>query len=238
MTKSPRRDVQREAAAAVAWLRQRGSKAAREGMARYAIPSDKAFGLSVGLIQQLGKQLGQDHDLAQALWDTGWYEARLLACFVDDPEQVTPRQMDRWCREFDNWGIVDTACFKLFDQSRHAWGRVGPWVRRRGEFQRRAGVVLLACLALHDKTTGDAPFARGLVLMERAATDDRNFVKKGVSWAVRAIGGRTPALNAAAIAMAHRLIASPHAAARWVGRDVLKPLSSPALKKRLARHKK
>jgi 3-methyladenine DNA glycosylase AlkD len=236
--KVPRRSTDQAAAGAVAWLKQHGSRSARDGMVRYGLPSDKAFGVSIAGIQKLARQLGPSHELAEALWDSGWYEARLLACFVDQPERVTVAQMDRWCRDFDNWGIVDTACFKLFDQSKHAWGRIGPWARRRGEFQKRAGVVLLACLALHDTETVDAPFAKGLVLLERVATDERNFVKKGVSWAIRAIGGRSAALNVAAIALAHRLIASPEAAARWTGRDVLKPLSSPALKKRLARNRK
>jgi len=190
-------------------------------MARYGIPSDKAFGVSVGTLQQMAKRLGKNHDLAAALWDTGWYEARMLASFVAEPARITSAQMDRWCRDFDNWAICDTVCFHLFDRTPHAWRMVAQWCRRSGEFVKRAAFALLASLALHDKGAGDEPFARSLPLIERAATDQRNFVKKGVSWALRSVGRRSPALNAAAVMVARRLADSPQAAARWVGKDAL-----------------
>src|SRR5262247_3763041 len=102
-------------------LKKMGSKSVRDGMSRFGIPNDNAFGVSVGRIQKLGKELGRNHEFALALWQTGVYEARMLAAFVDDPKLVTPAQMDRWCRDFDNWGIVDTVCFKLFDETPYAW---------------------------------------------------------------------------------------------------------------------
>src|SRR3989442_8696835 len=125
----------------------------------------------------------------------------MLACFVDEPESVTPAQMDRWSRDFDNWAICDTACFHLFDRTPHAWRKVDAWAGRRDEFVKRAGFALLASLALHDKSTGDAPFLKGLAMIEREADDDRNFVKKAANWALRAIGGGGVA--------AHRTAAPP-----------------------------
>ncbi len=107
-------------------------------MARYAIPTDKAFGVSMGQIQQLAKRLGRNQELAQALWDTGWYEARMLAAFVDEPEGVTPSQMDCWCKDFDNWGHCDTVCFTLFDQTPHAFKKVAQWSKRKDDFVKRA----------------------------------------------------------------------------------------------------
>jgi 3-methyladenine DNA glycosylase AlkD len=182
----------------------------------------------------LAKRLGHNHEVAVALWGTGWYEARLLTSFVDEPTRVTPAQMDRWCRDFDNWGVCDTVCFHLFDRTPHAWAKVAQWHDDRGEFVRRAAFALLASLALHDKRTGDEPFVESLALIERAATDERNFVKKGVSWALRLIGRRNPALNGHAVTVARRLSASTHAAARWVGRGALKELTSPLVKRQLA----
>ena len=230
--KGARRPLAKEVEAAVASLKRLATKSTRDGMARYGLPSDKAFGVPVGAIQKLARQLGQNHELAVALWDTGWYEARMLAAFVDEPERVTPAQMDRWCRDFDNWGIVDTVCFKLFDRTPYAFDKVEQWASRRDEFGKRAGVVLLACLALHDKRTGDEPFVRGLSFVERAATDERNFVKKAVSWALRSIGRRNSKLHAAAVAVAQRLSASPQAAAGWVGKDALRELTSTAVTRR------
>ena len=123
---------------------------------RYGIVTPKAFGVPMGTIQLLAKRLGTDHELAAALWATGWYEARLLCAYVDDPARVTPAQMDRWVRDFDNWGICDTVCFKLFDRTPHAWAKVAPWSRRRDEFGKRAAFALLASLGLHDKRAGMA----------------------------------------------------------------------------------
>ena len=215
------------------WLERRGTRRYREGLARYGIVAPKSFGVSVGAIRQLGKRLGRDHDLAAALWETGWYEARMLTAFVDDPARVTPAQMDRWAADFDNWAICDTLCFHLFDRTPHAWRKIASWSRRRDEFVKRAAFALLASIALHDKSTGDEPFLRSLALVERAAADERNFVKKGVSWALRGVGRRSPALNARAIATARRLSKSSEAAARWVGRDALRELTSPLVRRQL-----
>jgi 3-methyladenine DNA glycosylase AlkD len=211
--------------AVVASLKRLGTKKTRDGMARYGLPSDKAFGVAVNQIQKLGKSIGRNHVLAEALWNTGWYEARMLAAFIDEPEKVTPSQMDRWCRDFDNWGICDTVCFHLFDRSPHAFRKVEQWSRRRDEFCKRAAFALLASLAGHDKKTSDDEFANCLILVERAAGDDRNFVKKGVSWALRGIGRRSPALKANALEVAKRLALSPDASARWVGKDALRDLT-------------
>ena len=218
----------------LAWLERTGTKRERKGMARYAIPSDKAFGVPVGVLQKKAKEVGRDHELALALWKTDRYEARMLAAFLDDPARVTPAQMDRWCREFDSWAICDTVCLHLFDRTPHAWDKVALWSRRRDEFVRRAAFALLAGLALHDRRSGDTPFARSLSLIERAADDERNFVKKAVSWALRAVGGRSPALHQAAVAAAGRLAKSAVPSARWIGRDALRQLASPATQKRLA----
>jgi 3-methyladenine DNA glycosylase AlkD len=226
--------LEKEVQAVLKWLKRRGTKRNREGMARYAIPSTNAFGVSVADIRLLARRLGRNHELALALWETGWYEARMLTAFVDEPERVTPAQMDRWCRDFDNWAICDALCFHLFDRTPRAFQKVMQWCDHREEFVRRAAFALLASLALHDKNTGDEPFARCLPLIERAAIDERNFVKKGVSWALRGVGRRSRALNAAAVKVARRLSTSPQAAARWIGRDALKELTSPAVIRRLA----
>jgi len=219
---------------ALAWLKRHSSKANRDGMARYAIPSDNALGVSVANIRVLGKRLGRNHELAGALWDTGVYEARMLTSFVDEPERVTAAQMDRWSRDFDNWAIVDTLCFHLFDRTPHAWQKVAQWHDREEEFVKRAAFALLWGLTVHDKRAGDAQFIEALRFIERAATDDRNFVKKAVNMALRAIGKRNPALNTAAVAVARRLAESAEAPARWVGKDALRELAGPGVTRRLA----
>lgn len=221
-----------DVAAALAWLKRNSSPKVREGMARYGLPSDKALGVSVGNIQKLGRQLGHDHKLAGALWATGIYEARLLAAYVGDPAELTSAQMDRWCRGFDNWGVLDTICFVLFNRSPHAWKKTAQWCKRKPEFERRAGFVLLACLPWRDESD-DARFLHGLELIEQGATDGRNFVKKGVNWALRSVGRRSRRLHLAATALAKRLAASDDATARWVGRDAYRQLTGPAMQRRI-----
>ena len=222
-----------ELAAALAWLERHRTRATLEGMARYAIPSDNAIGVAMRDIKALGKTLGRHHELAAGLWDTGIYEARMLASFVDDPAQVTAAQMDRWCKDFDNWALCDALSFNLFDRTPHAWTKVAQWSRRRREFEKRTAFALLWSLTVHDKRAGNAPFLDGLVLIERAADDERHFVKKAVNMALRAIGKRNLALNAAAVTVARRLADSDRPAAQWIGRDALKELAGPAVRKRL-----
>ena len=197
----------------LAFLKRKGTKRNREGMARYAIVAPKVFGVSVTDLKQLGKRLGRDHALALALWKTGWYEARMLTPFIDEPAKVTPAQMDRWAKDFDNWAVCDALCFHLFDKTPHAWTKINEWSRRREEFVKRAAFALIASVALHDKKAPDAPFLRALTLIEREAPDDRNFVKKGVSWGLRVLGRRNRALNKAAVDVSRRLVASPKPAA-------------------------
>jgi 3-methyladenine DNA glycosylase AlkD len=220
----------------LAWLKRRGSARNRDGMSRYGIRSAKVFGVSMATMRPLVKRLGRNHELALALWRSGWLEARILAGFVADPAQVSPVLMDQWCRDFDNWAVCDSTCIHLFARTPHAWRKVPLWSRRHDEFMRRAGFALLAALAVHDKRAPDAAFARALRCVEAASGDDRNLVRKAVNWALRQIGKRNRALHAKALALSRRLAARPDAAARWIGKDAIRELTSPAVIRRLAVH--
>ena len=217
------------------WLERKGTRRTVDGMARYGLPSDRAFGVTVGTMQAMAKRIGKDHALAAALWKSGWYEARMMAAFVDDPGSVTRRQMNAWAADFDNWGICDTACFHLFDRTPFAWEKARRWSASRREFVKRAGFALMASLVLHDKAAPDARFLALLPLVEKGAQDERNFVKKGVNWALRAIGKRSLWLNTGAVASARRLARSEEPAPRWVGKDALRELAGPKVQARLAR---
>ncbi len=215
-------------ASVLAELKRRGKKKNVAGMARYGIvvANHKILGVSVGELRDMGKRIGRDHTLAAALWRTGWYEARMLATFIEDPKLVTPAQMDRWARDFDNWAITDTLCFHLFEKTPHAWPKINQWAKRREEFVRRASFALLASVALHNKKAPDAPFVKSFALIEKYATDERNFVKKAVSWALRGIGKRkSPALRAKALAVARKLAKSEDPTARWIGKDAVRDLA-------------
>lgn len=229
--------VQEQVQVALESLGKMSTQRDRDNLARFGIEATNPLGVSMSNIQVVAKRLGRSHELAAALWDTNVYEARMLTSFVDEPERVTAAQMDRWCREFDNWGICDTVCFKLFDQTPHAWAKVAQWGDKRDEFVKRAAFALLASLAGHDKHATNEQFLECLPLIERAATDERNFVKKGVSWALRTLGRRNAVLNEAAVVVAKRLAASPEPAARWIGKGALKELTNALVKRQLAAQK-
>jgi len=215
-----------EVQSVLATLKRLGNPRIRGEMeSRYGIVTKDAYGVRMRDMQAVAKKFGRNHALALALWETGNYEARTVAAFVAEPERLTPALMDRWCRDFDNWGLCDTVCFKLFDQSPHAFDKIAQWARRKDEFQKRAAFALLACVALHDDHADDQAFTKLLPLIEAAAPDERNFVKKGVSWALRAIGVRSAGLKSAATALARKLAASEDSTSRWIAKDALRALT-------------
>jgi 3-methyladenine DNA glycosylase AlkD len=203
-------------------------------MARVGIISPRVFGASMTTMRPLVRRLGRDHALAEALWDTGWLEARLVAGFVAEPARLTAAAMDRWARDFDNWAVTDSTCLHLFCHAAPAWGRVEVWRRRRGEYQRRAAFTLLAALAVHDRWSPDARFVAALPLLLATAGDDRPYVRKGVNWALRQIGKRNAVLHAAAITCAREILALDTPAARWIARDALRELTSAATRRRIS----
>jgi 3-methyladenine DNA glycosylase AlkD len=230
----------------LAELRAMGSAKDLAGMARYGINVDNAFGVSVYELRKVAKHLGTDHELALALWTTGNHEARLLACFVDDPAAVTKEQLEAWASDFDSWDICDQATTSLFDLTKHAWTKAAEWAARDEEWVKRGGFALMAGLAVHDKAATDRAFMRLLRLIERSASDDRNFVKKAVNWALRNIGKRNRALNGAATACAEKIRTAANnaaggerggdpgtRAARWVATDALRELMSDKVQARL-----
>ncbi len=220
--------AKREAApsvdAVLAELKRNASKQYRADMsARYGIVTKaEVYGTTVATMRAMAKRLGRDHALADKLWRTGVHDARMLATMVGDPAQVTVAEMERWARDFDNWGIVDTACFHYWDRTPHAFKQIEKWSKAKDEFVKRTAFALLASCALHGQGT-DADFLHGLELIEREASDPRNFVKKGVNWALRSIGGKkSPKLRAAARALAKQLSESEDATERWNGKDALR----------------
>jgi 3-methyladenine DNA glycosylase AlkD len=184
-------------------------------------------------LRSMARRIGRDHAVAGDLWASGIHEARLLATMVDDPAHVTKRQMETWARDFDSWDLVDGACGNLFRLTPHAWDQAMEWSSRHEEFVKRAGFALMAVLAVHDKASPDERFAELLPVIEREASDPRNFVRKAVNWALRQIGKRNARLNEAAIATATRIHTAGPRSARWVASDALRELRSDRVRANL-----
>jgi 3-methyladenine DNA glycosylase AlkD len=209
----------------IAHLRSLRNERDIAGQLRFGIaPRGEHLGIRAPVLRTLARQHRRDHGLALELWASGIHEARVLAALIDDPKQVTRGQMERWARECDNWGATDACCGVLFDRTPFAIEKALTWSRRRAEFVKRCGFVLMAGLAVHRKELPDEVFLQFLPVIARESTDSRNFVKKAVNWALRQIGKRNPRLRRAAIAEAQRIVLIDSPAARWIARDALREL--------------
>lgn len=208
---------------------------AADGMARFGISTENTLGVSIPNLRKMAKEIGGNHSLAQQLWASGIHEARILAGLIDDPEMVTEEQMKDWVKDFDSWDVCDQVCSNLFDKTKYAHRKAVEWTKRDEEFVKRAGFVLMAALAVHDKTARDEAFLKFLPIIKRESTDERNFVKKAVNWALRQIGKRNKNLNKAAVKATKEIHSIDSKSAKWIASDALRELTSEAVQKRLRR---
>lgn len=216
-------------------LRTMSNAANVRGMMRFGISPHNTLGVSVPDLRMIAKETGTNHGLALELWRTGIHEARNLAGLIDDPSAVTETQMERWAGDFDSWDICDGVCSNLFDKTPFAAAKARAWSRRKEEYVKRAGFVLMAALAVHDKEAADKLFESFLPIIKRESIDDRNFVRKAVNWALRQIGKRNVNLNRVAIRTAKEIQRIDSRAAKWVATDALRELEGPAVARKLGR---
>lgn len=203
------------------------------GMARYGIVVEKRLGVSIPDLRKMAKELGKDHMLALNLWKTGIPDAQILAGMIDEPEKITEKQMEDWVKDINSWDVCDQVCANLFEKTPLAWKKIHEWSKREEEYIKRTAYALIACLAWHDKNADNRKFIKLLSIIEFGATDERNFVKKAVNWALRNIGKRNLGLNKAAINTAKKISRIKSKAARWIASDAIRELTSNAVKKRL-----
>jgi len=218
----------------LAKLRSMSDPKAVEGMARFGISPKNTYGVSIPTLRAMAKAIGRDHALAQQLWSSGVHEARILASMVDSLGSVTEEQIEQWVRDFDSWDVCDQCCSNLFDKTGFAYQKAVEWSKREEEFVKRAGFVLMAVLAVHDTKAKDEEFEKFLPLIKGESTDERNFVKKAVNWALRQIGKRNAVLNKEAIKTAREIQKVNSKSAKWVASDALKELTREAIRKKIA----
>lgn len=204
-----------------------------EGMTKYGMVVESRLGVPVPDMRKIAKELGQDHELALELWQTGIAEARIVAAVVGNPKRLTEEQMDDWVKDINSWDVCDQVCMNLFEKTPLAWKKIIDWSSREEEFVKRTAFSLIACLAWHDKKTEDEKFIELLPVITQGATDGRNFVKKAVNWALRNIGKRNQNLNKAVIDDAKEIQRLDSKAARWIATDAIRELESEAVQRRL-----
>jgi 3-methyladenine DNA glycosylase AlkD len=203
------------------------------GMARFGINPKRALGISVNHLRKMAREIrlaekdcAARHNLALALWNSRIHEAQILASIIDEPALVSEAQMEAWAADFDSWDLVDQCCGNLFDKTRYGCMKALEWSEREEEFVRRAGFSLMASIASHRKDMPDRDFEPFFEEILKGCTDERNFVKKAVNWALRGIGKRNYALNLRAIQVAEQMQKLPSRAARWNARGALRELQS------------
>jgi len=204
-----------------------------QGMARYGINPENSYGVSIPNLRAVAKETGRNHLLAQQLWASGIHEARILAGMIDDPKLASEDQIERWVKDFDSWDVCDQCCMNLFAKTEFAYRKAVDWSRRGEEFVKRAGFVMMACLAVSDKKADDARFEKFFPLIREGSGDDRNFVKKAVNWALRQIGKRNQSLNQKAIEVSRDISKMDSRSARWIASDALRELTGQAVQERL-----
>ena len=204
-----------------------------EGMARFGIVGDQRMGVSVPDMRRIAKDIGKNHQLALKLWDTGIPEAMIVAGMVAEPDKLTEEQMEDWVVDINSWDICDQVCMNLFEKSPYAEQKIFEWSAREEEFVKRTAYALIACLAWHDKDASDQAFTKYFPVIKNGSTDDRNFVKKAVNWALRNIGKRNIELNQAAIQVAREIQAVDSKSARWIASNAIRELESDKVQERL-----
>jgi 3-methyladenine DNA glycosylase AlkD len=209
-----------------------------EGMAKYGITPERTYGVSIPNLRKIAKETGKDHELAKKLWESNIRETRILACMTDDPEMVSEEQMENGVKDFDYWEICDQCCMNLFEKTKFAYQKSIEWSSRDEEFVKRAGFVLMARLAFSDKKADDERFEKFFPIIKREATDNRNFVKKAVNWALRQIGKRNLNLNSKAIETAKEIQKIDSKSAKWITQDAIKELTSEVIQERLRKGEK
>lgn len=197
-----------------------------EGMKRYGINVDYAFGISAPVLTGISKKYKYNHKLALELWDSGYHDARLLASLIDNPGEVTEKQLNKWVKDFDSWDVCDCCCNRLFRKVSFIEEFIPIWCKDKREFVKRAGFSMIAQLAVHKKSEPDPEFENYFDLIIEGSTDERNFVKKAVNWALRQIGKRNFRLNAEAINVSGKLIELNSKSARWIARDAIRELTN------------
>lgn len=217
----------------LAWLEASGSADNIAGMSRFGINTEKAFGVGNTALRPFGKTLGRNHERALELWQTGIREARLLALFTDEPDQVSPARALEMADDFNSWEIVDHAA-DLFVDAGHLDGLVPVFAADEREFVRRTAFAMIAWGSVHLKNRDDADFLSFLPLIKCHATDPRNFVRKAVNWALRQIGKRNLTCHGPALALAENLAALDNKTARWIGKDAVRELTDEKTRQRLA----
>lgn len=215
------------------FLTEHSDKSRAKSLAHFGVEADKAYGIKMPVLRKLAKEIGKDTALAEELWNEGHHEGKLLAGLVANPKEVSLEQMDKWVNEIYSWDVCDQLCINLLVKMDVRWTLTERWVHDKAEYVRRAGLVMIVALRIHDKKAEDKDFEQFFHLLKKYAADERNFVKKAVNWAIRELGKRSVNHHPKMISLCHELLQMDSKSAKWSASDALRELESQKIKARL-----
>ena len=193
---------------------------------KFGITAINSLGIYHSDLREIVKKIEKNNKLAIQLFDSGIYEARILCSRLYNVNDLTEKLMESWVTTFENWEICDTFCMGLFSKSKFAVAKAIEWTQRKKEFEKRAGFAIIASYCMADKKAQNEIFEQFFPLIIRESTDDRVYVKKSISWALRNIGKRNKDLRKQAIKTAKYIYKLDNKNAKWIAKDVCKELES------------
>jgi 3-methyladenine DNA glycosylase AlkD len=203
-----------------------------EGMARYGMDTTNRLGNSIPTLRKLAKEIGKNHKLALELWKEGIDETRILASMIGEEDKLTEKDAEKWVGDFNSWDVCDQVCMNLFEKMPFVQKKIKEWSKREEEFVKRTAFSLIACIAWHNKELPDKELMKFFTVIKKGAKDERNYVKKAVSWALRNIGKKNKKLNKEVIKFAKELEKSDIKSAKWIAKDTLRDIQREKVTKR------
>ncbi len=207
-------------------LKSMSSEKYKANVIRMGIPEKCSIGVSTGDIRKLAKRIGTSNELAYELWETGYHEAKLLAVFLFDKKDILLTEVENLMSDVNSWDLCDHLCKNLIIKLKGYDTVITQWVDSDQTYKKRAAFTLMASAAIHSKKISDETLNDYLHLISENSKDEREHVKKAVSWALREIGKKDFNYNEKAILLSYELKESNNRIQNWIGKDALKELEN------------
>lgn len=205
-------------------LKALSSEKYKANVVKLGIPEACSIGVSTGDVRKLAKTVGKDNALAHDLWNTGYHEARLLAVLIVDKKQFSLQEAEAFMHDVISWDLCDHLCKNLLIKLKGYEDLIEKWCDAEATYMKRAAFTLMASAAIHEKNLQKEALDHYLSLIRTYSDDEREHVKKSVSWALREIGKRDFDYQEKAVLLAHDLMENGNKAQKWIGKDALKEL--------------
>ncbi len=199
----------------------------------------RSFGIGLTRLRKLAKQIGRNRELAQALWKTDVYEARVIALLIDDPARITRDQAEQQVGELAGGMLahVFASCDATLAKTSFVVELADKWVRSEDPVRRDCGYGLLYEVSKFSgkKAPGEDYFLAHIERIAASIRTESEKVRLSMGAALMGIGKRSAVLNRAALRVAQDVgpIEFTSASGDCEPFDVARHLSTDRLKQKL-----